>query len=351
MKNLVLVVDDDIFNLTVAKNLLEKSYEVIAVSSGKQALEFLEKKRPDLMLLDIVMPEMDGFELMRLVKENPKWESIPVIFLTANQEPDMEVRGLEAGAVDFIGKPFEPRIMLSRVGHSIELSHLQQKLKFIIQEKTLLLEEQQYEFTREIAEIVEGRDKNTGGHVQRTSSYVQFIIEQLRRAGEFREELDQTAQNRIVRAAALHDIGKIQISDLILNKPGRLTEEEYEQMKLHVDYGREMVERLLRNAEDQEYYRITIDLVCFHHERWDGSGYLAGLKGRAIPLCARIMAVADVFDALTSERCYKKPMPVSDALNIIRESAGKGLDPVIVRVFLENFSDKVMFTTAFSSKK
>lgn len=343
MKSLVLVVDDDIFNLAVAKRLLEKLYDVIAVCSGKEALRVLEKKRPDLILLDITMPEMDGFELINLVKKNPKWESIPVIFLTASSEPEMEIRGLEAGAVDFIGKPFEPRIMLSRVGHSIELSHLQQKLKFIIQEKTHLLEEQQYEFTREIAEIVEGRDKNTGGHVQRTSRYVEFIIEKLRAAGEFAGELDEAAQNRIVRAAALHDIGKIQISDLILNKPGKLTEEEYEQMKLHVDYGREMVERLLRNAEDQKYYRITIDLVCFHHEKWDGSGYLAGLKGRAIPLSARIMAVADVFDALTSERCYKKPMPVSDALNIIKESAGKSLDPDIVRVFLENFSESDLF--------
>lgn len=346
MKTLVLVVDDDIYNLTVAKRLLETQYDVIAVPSGKQAIKVLEKKRPTLILLDILMPEMDGFELMRWIKSNPLTLSIPVIFLTASNTSDMEVKGLDAGAVDFISKPFEPKSMLSRVERSVELARLQQNLQEVIREKTRKLEDQQYEFTRSIAEIVESRDKSTGDHVQRTCTYVHMISERMRALHLFSEELDQNYQDRMVRAAALHDIGKIQISDLILNKPGKLTESEYDQIKLHVSYGCDMVESLLRHVEDRQYYQITRDLVCFHHERWDGSGYLAGLRGEEIPLCARVMAVADVFDALISKRCYKEEIPLPRALEIIKASSGTSFDPAIVSTFLEAVSDMDRFCTS-----
>lgn len=339
MKSLVLVVDDDIYNLSVAKKLLEDQYDVIAVPSAEQALKVLSKKRPDLILLDILMPGMDGFELIHHLKGQPELAPVPVIFLTANNTAEMEVKGLDAGAVDFISKPFEPKIMLSRVERSVELARLQRNLQEIIHEKTKQLEQQQYEFTKSIAEIVESRDEETGCHIQRTCNYTRLIAINLKKMGKYPDILNKGYQERIGRAAALHDLGKIRISDIILNKPGKLSPEEFDKIKLHVSYGHDMVENLLRHVEDREYYQIAIDLITFHHERWDGTGYLAGLKGEEIPLSARIMAVADVFDALISERCYKKALPVSEGLDIIKASSGKSFDPIIVDAFLKAAED------------
>lgn len=336
LKHTILVIDDDVYNLSAAKKLLEETYDVICVPSGKLGLSAMERRDPELVLLDIYMPEMDGFEVIHMIKSQKKWVDIPVIFLTAEVSADMEVRCLEAGAVDFIGKPFNPAIMLKRIERSIELSSLQTNLKCIIDEKTKKLEDQQYTFTREIAEIVEGRDSDTGGHVRRTCNYVNIIARKLKELEKFQDILTPSYLEKLQKAAALHDIGKIQIADSILNKPGKLTPEEFDSMKRHVDYGRQMVEKLFHSDADDEYYQIVFDLVCFHHEKWNGHGYSTGKNGEDIPLAARIMAVADVFDALVSRRCYKEPLPLEEAFRIMDESAEQDFDPVIIDAFRQS---------------
>lgn len=335
LKKTILVIDDDAINLSTAKRFLENDYTIIGVTSAMQGLTVLERRIPDLILLDIQMPYMDGFDFMSEIRVNEVYRTIPVIFLTADRDPKTEAHCLDVGASDFISKPFEPRIMLSRVSRCIELSSFQKNLQGVLKDKTRQLEKMQYEFTREMAEIVEGRDENTGGHIRRTCCYVEMTAHQMRKRGLYTEALTDEYIDHLVQAANIHDLGKIRISDTILNKPGRLTPEEFDIMKQHVAYGGEMVEKLFGNWEDKEYFNVTKNLVCYHHEKWNGEGYLAGLKGEEIPLEARIMAIADVFDALISKRCYKEPMSIDKAFDIIRESSGTHFDPAIAEVFVE----------------
>ena len=261
MNKTILVVDDNKLNLSVAEKLLSDTYNVVTAISGKKALNILETMKPHLILLDITMPEMNGFEVMKQLKEKCEWCSIPVIFLTANDQVEVEVKCLEMGAVDFIKKPFVPAIMLKRINRSIELSDLQMNLHRIIDEKTRALEELQYNFTREIVDIVEGRDLDTGGHVQRTSMYVELLLYKLREKGMYKELLTDNYIAKTVQASVLHDIGKIRISDTILNKPDKLSVEEFEEMKLHVRFGLEMIEKLFRYYNDDQYYQIAKDIV------------------------------------------------------------------------------------------
>ena len=334
LNHTILVVDDDTYNLSVAKELLEQNNDIICVTSGKQALAVLSRRMPDLILLDIVMPEMNGFEVISKIKANPMFADIPIIVLTADNDSDTEMKCLELGAEDYIIKPFEPGIMLSRVSRSLELESLRNNLKSVISEKTRRLENMQCEFTREIADIVESRDQNTGGHVQRTCSYVGMLAHSLRDRGFYNELLTDEYIEKLVDAANLHDIGKIKISDIILNKPAKLTSDEFDTMKQHVVYGGEMIEKLLGRIDDQVYFRIAKNIACYHHEKWNGTGYVFGLHGKDIPLEARIMAVADVFDALVSARCYKKPLPHEEAFSIIEESSGSHFDPDVANAFL-----------------
>lgn len=236
MKKTVLVVDDDVYNLSVAKKLMEDSYEVIGVSGGESCLKVLSRRTPSLILLDIDMPNMNGFEVLEKIRENNQWEDLPVIFLTANTDVKTEQKCLEIGAVDYIRKPFEPTIMLSRVGRSIQLYSLSHHLQEVIDEKTSELERLNFRFTREIVDIVEGRDNDTGNHVQRTCGYVKMIVKSLYEKKLYPEVITETSAGKIERAAALHDIGKIRISDVVLNKPGKLTAEEFKTMQYHVVY-------------------------------------------------------------------------------------------------------------------
>lgn len=339
----ILVVDDVSSNLIMAQRILEKKYHIAAAKSGAVAFRYLEKNRPALILMDIKMPGMNGFEAVHKLKQDERYRSIPVIFLTGETEPETEKKCFEAGAVDFVGKPFVPDILLSRVERTLELEHYRKNLEHIVEKQTRELAERAERISRMqesviqgMANLIENRDGNTGKHVKNTQTYVQMIVDRLCEKGCFARELDKESSENIVKAAPLHDIGKIRIPDSILLKPARLTKEEYDAMKKHTEYGSEIIHDIIRDVEDERYTKTAADIALYHHEWWDGRGYPYGLCGDEIPLCARIMAVADVFDALYEERCYKKPIrPVDKVLEIMGKGRGTQFDAGILDVFVE----------------
>ncbi len=335
MSKTILVVDDDRSNLFMAEKLLKEEYHVISVISGAQALRFLEKKKPELILLDINMPEMSGFDVIKKIKEEEEWRKIPVIFLTADTDSTTEVNCLKLGAVDFIAKPFEPEIMRTRISRSIELEEYRQDLEGAVRRQTQKIELMQHEVIISMANLIESRDGSNGEHVKRTSYYVEQIVNKLFSDDKYTAIIHPEYVHNLVKAAPMHDIGKITVPDNILQKPGRLTAEEFEIMKLHAANGGKIIRETMGKIEEKDYIDIAYNVATYHHEKWDGSGYPEGLKGENIPLEARIMAVADVFDALISKRCYKDAMSLDEAFKIMVESRGTHFDPAVVDAFLD----------------
>lgn len=343
MKNIILVVDDDKTNLTLAQKILLPDYRIAATNSGMAALKYLENNRPDLILLDINMPEMDGFEVMERILQNTDTASIPVIFLTADNQAETEIRCFQMGAVDFVAKPFIPDVLLSRVGKTLELQRYQKNLEKMVQEQTEMLMEDarrisgiQDSVIVGMANLIESRDGSTGKHVKNTQIYVKMIADELYKRHLFPDELTEEFIEDIRKAAPLHDVGKIKVPDAVLMKPGKLTEEEFETMKTHTTQSRKIIKMILGDVEDGHYVKIVEDIAMYHHERWDGSGYPTGLDGDNIPLAARIMSVADVFDALYEERVYKPPIrPLERIWQIMMEGRGTQFDPTIIDVFME----------------
>ncbi len=338
-----MVVDDDTANLMLAQKLLGKEYRIAAANSGAAAFKYLENNRPDLILLDINMPEMDGFQVMERLKAEERFASVPVIFLTADKDADTETRCFEVGAIDFVGKPFIPDVLRSRVRRTLELEKYHTSLETMVKEQTEIItartrriSEIQEQVIMGMATLIETRDNSTGRHVKSTRMYVEMIAHALKERGLFSNTLSDEYILNLSKAAPLHDVGKIKINDAILRKPGKLTDEEYSEMKRHTEFGGNVVREIIGGVEDTEYVKIAVEIASYHHERWDGKGYPKGLAGEEIPLCARIMAVADVFDALYAERCYKEPIrPVDKVLDIIKEGRGTQFDPVIADVFVE----------------
>ncbi|MCM1244261.1 MAG: response regulator [Roseburia sp.] len=343
MKSIILVVDDDKTNLMLAQKILLPQYRMAATNSGAAALKYLENNRPDLILLDINMPEMDGFEVMSILKEKEETASIPVIFLTADNTAETEVECFRVGAIDFVVKPFVPDILLSRVAKTIELEQYRHNLEKMVREQAEKITEDARRLSKiqdsviiGMANLIESRDGSTGKHVKNTQLYVRMIANELFRRRLFPEELTEGYIEDLCKAAPLHDVGKIKVPDAILQKPGKLTPEEFETMKRHTTYSRKIIETIIGDIEDEHYVRIVEDIAMYHHERWDGTGYPAGLMGDNIPLSARIMAIADVFDALYEERCYKPPIrPIERIIQIMSEGRGTQFDPVIIDVFME----------------
>ena len=335
MKKVILVVDDDRTNLIMAERLLAEEYTTISVTSGEQALKCLDKRKPDLILLDINMPQMDGFEVMRNIKANTEWKKIPVIFLTADRDAETEAECLAIGAVDFVGKPFEPEIMRNRIRRTLEIEEYRKDLEGVVRRQTAKIEKIQREIIISLANMIESRDDSTGQHVKRTSRYVEMIIDELEKRGLYEERIDAEFVYNLIKAAPMHDIGKIKIPDLVLQKPGKLTEDEFEIMKQHSPEGGEIIRKIMAKIEEKDYIEVAYNVATFHHEKWNGRGYPNGLAGEEIPLEARIMAVADVFDALVSKRCYKDAMSLDQSFDIIEESGGEHFDPQIAQVFLE----------------
>lgn len=343
MKNTILVVDDDKTNLALAQKILMPRYRIAASNSGRGALKYLENHHPELILLDINMPGMDGYEVMEQIRAKEETKMIPVIFLTADNLAETEVKCFQMGAMDFVTKPFVPDILLSRVDKTIELDQYRHNLENMVKEQAEKITEDARRISKiqdsvivGMANLIESRDGSTGKHVKNTQMYVRMIADELRRRNLFVEELTEEYIEDLCKAAPLHDVGKIKIPDSILQKPGKLTQEEFGTMKQHTTHSSKIIQMIIGDVEDEHYVRIVEDIAMYHHERWDGTGYPAGLKEEEIPLAARIMSVADVFDALYEERCYKPPIrPIERIMQIMMEGRGTQFDPVIIDVFME----------------
>jgi putative two-component system response regulator len=322
----VLVVDDNIVSLKQIRALLGASYNISLVKSGAMALQLCAQERPDLILLDIEMPEMDGFETIARLKSNPYMANIPVIFLTGNQDAETEIRGLEAGAVDFLKKPVEQKLLQHRIDVHLKFSSYQKHLERSVAELSNSV-------ATSFSELIECRDKNTGEHVARTSRYVRKLGQYLMELGYCQDELTEESLGMMERGAPLHDIGKIGISDRILLKPDRLGDDEFAIMKKHAAIGAEILENMYARTPSLNYLRYAKMIAAYHHERYDGYGYPYGLTGSAIPLCGRIMAVADVYDALVEERVYRRKLSHAEAYLIVTDGKGKQFDPNVVEAF------------------
>lgn len=344
----VMVVDDNPINITVIARALKDEFEVVSAESGEQALEKCRAANPpDLIILDVMMPGIDGYEVMSQLRQDPKLREIPVIFITALGEFGNEKQGLDLGATDYLTKPVSPALVRLRVRNQILLK----KARDVLNERNAQLEREVRSRTRQLqavqnatlialASLAETRDDDTGYHIQRTQRYVQAIVNRAVEKGLYPEVLDEAAADVITKTAPLHDIGKVGIPDRILLKPGKLDQAEFETMKNHCVLGFRTIERALRELEHgSEFLRIAAEVALSHHERWDGTGYPQGLSGEAIPVSARIMAIADVYDALSSVRVYKPAYRHVESLQMMREGRGTSFDPVLLDCFLELEAD------------
>lgn len=337
----ILLVDDQPENLLIVRDFLVDDYDVLTASSGEQALALARKEPVDLVLLDVVMPELDGFEVCRRLKADPVTQHLPVLFLTSLDRVDEETQGFALGAADFIHKPFSPPVVLARVQTHLALAAARRRLQLRNEDLAREVSERTQEVIQQKQEVInaqgatisafcalaEVRDDETGNHIRRTQEYVRALAEHLRQHPRFRKELTDENIAWLYRSAALHDVGKVAIPDAILHKPGKLTPDEWHIMKRHTEYGRNAIAQAQNEASGSSFLHYGREIAYSHHEKWDGSGYPLGLKGDAIPISARLMAVADVFDALISVRCYKPAFPHEKAMVLIAQGRGQHFDP------------------------
>ncbi|MFI3217171.1 MAG: two-component system response regulator [Methylococcales bacterium] len=353
----ILVVDDTPDNLIMMSELLKDEYKVKVANNGEKALKISQSQTPpDLILLDIMMPVMDGYEVCRQLKANPQTQHIPVIFLTAKTDATDETKGLEIGAIDYITKPINPAILMARVKTHLDIKRMQDFLR----NQNSFLEAEIIKRTREItaiqdvtihamASLAETRDNETGNHIRRTQNYVRVLAQKLRHHPRFSHFLDDdNIIELLYKSAPLHDIGKVGIPDKILLKPGRFEPEEFEVMKQHPALGRSAI----LNAEyelglEVPFLKYAKEIAYAHQEKWDGSGYPLGLAGDNIPISARLMAVADVYDALISRRVYKEGMSHEQAVQLIIEGRGSHFDPDITDAFLALQDDFIAIAAKF----
>lgn len=347
MRKTVFLVDDEMINLKVGKNALSDAYNVFASESGESMLELINNVSPDLILLDVKMPGMDGYEVIRHLKANKNTADIPVIFLTSLNDEETEIKGLSAGAVDYIIKPFSAPSLLKRIeihlliesqkqkllSQKTELQHLNNNLHQMVEDKTQTVTELKDAILSTMAELVEYRDEGTGGHIARTQSYVEILLRGMKEHGVYEAELEAVDESLALQSCQLHDIGKIAISDAILLKPGKLTPEEFEKIKEHTVFGEKVILKLKDKTIDSDFAEYARVFAISHHEKWNGCGYPRGLKGEEIPLLGRIMAIADVYDALVELRPYKAPYTHDEAVRIILEGKGNHFDPTLVDLF------------------
>ena len=324
----VFVVDDSDTNLSMAEAALDDHYRVMTMPSAAKMFSLLGKIIPDLILLDIEMPEMNGFQALEKLKADENWSYLPVMFLTGRNDAEVEVKGFELGAVDFIKKPFSTPVLLNRIKTHLDIDG-------IIRQRTEQLSRLQNSIVSVFANIVENRDKSTGGHIERTSEFIKILIDGMKDHNVYPDEIKDWDIDKIISSARMHDLGKISITDIILNNPGKLTDDEFDIMKTHAKEGERIIDEIIAQTGEGEFLRNARLFAGYHHERWDGTGYPHGLKGKEIPLQGRIMAIVDVYDALVSERPYKKAFSNEDAVQIIMQSAGSHYDPAIAEVFFK----------------
>jgi putative two-component system response regulator len=344
----VFLVDDDLTNLTVGIAALEERYDVLTLSSGELLIKMLGKSIPDLILLDVNMPGMNGYDTIRRIKGDPATAAIPVVFLTAKSDGGSELEGLSLGAVDYIVKPFSAALLLKRIeihllleaqnkelmAQKAELVRFNNNLQDMVNAKIKTVVELQDTLLMAMAELVECRDDVTGRHIERARSYLAVLIDAMRRQGLFAAEVSTWNIKLVLQSAQLHDVGKIAVKDGILNKLGKLSNEEFEEIKRHAAFGGALIEKIIRHTNERAFLEYAKIFALTHHERWDGSGYPNGLRGEDIPLLGRLMAIADVYDALRSARPYKDAYPHEEAVKIIRDGRGTHFDPRLVDLFV-----------------
>lgn len=332
----VLLVDDNTTNLQLLHETLDGlGYKLLIAKNGKTALAIAKKARPSLILLDIMMPEMDGYEVCRRLKADEDTSHIPVIFITALADQEDEAKGLGMGAVDYLTKPINPGLVRARVRNHLELKQYQDHLENLVKERTRRLALTQAVTIESLATLAEYRDPETGGHIKRTQNYVKALAVHLKDHPRYRDELNDETIELLYLSAPLHDLGKVGVPDHILLKAGKLTDEEFEEMKRHTVYGHDALLITEQKLGEDTFLRLAREIAYTHQEKWDGSGYPLGLKGYAIPLAGRLMALADVYDALISKRVYKPPFPHEKAVQIIVEGKDQHFDPDLVDAFVE----------------
>lgn len=342
VRPIVMIVDDTPANLKLLEQLLAaEKFRISAFPSGAMALAAVERVRPDIILLDIMMPVMDGFETCRKLKESTIARDIPVIFLSALDDARNKVEAFSSGGVDYIVKPFQQAEVIARVRTHLNLRRMRQeveqynkRLQSMVEEQVREISDSQIATIIALSKLAESRDDDTGNHVERTVTFCRLLAHKLRMHPACSETLDDEYIDDLIHAATLHDIGKVAIPDRILLKPGPLTSEEFAVMKTHTLRGAETLELVRARYPRNKFLTMGILIARSHHERWNGSGYPDGLKGEEIPLCARIMAMADVYDALRSRRPYKEPMTEAATRSILVSERGKHFDPNVIDAFL-----------------
>ena len=323
VKSKILVVDDVPGNIQIVMQALKDEYSVVAATSGEKALALaMADPAPSMILLDVMMPGMDGYEVCRRLKENERTSGIPVMFITTLDEDINEEKGLDLGAVDYIAKPINPALVKKRVRNQLELKLYRDRLEGLVQERTAQIHDTRLEIIRMLGRAAEYKDNETGTHIVRMSRYCQEIA--------LAYGVSEKEAELLLNAAPMHDVGKIGIPDRILQKPGPLDDEEWKIMKEHAYMG-----YLIIGKHDSEILKAASVIAYQHHEKWDGKGYPRGLKGNDIDFFSRVVALADVFDAVTSERVYKNPWPMDDALDLVKRERGEHFDPAVADAFFK----------------
>lgn len=341
-KKYIVIVDDNPVNLDLAEAALSQDYKLTKLISGEQLLKFLTKVKPDMILLDIRMPGLDGYQTITAIKKHGEWSDIPVIFLTGQDDIESEREGFRLGAQDFIKKPFDTVVMLSRIRSQLELYSYQTELKQLVNNKTQEIEDLQHIITVSWAEVIESRDGTTGNHVRNTTKYFKALLSVMCEIPEYNKVFSLENENDLLRASSLHDIGKIGISDTVLKKPDKLSTEEFEQMKLHAKIGADMIKKIIDNTRPDKFLLYAYDMALYHHERWNGTGYPVGLKNSEIPIHVQLLTIADVFDALTAIRPYKRAFTLEESLEIMCKDRGNFYSPELFDIFLDNI-DKIKY--------
>ena len=339
----IFLVDDAITNLTIGKKALAPYYNVFTLNSGAVMFEMLENITPELILLDVNMPEMDGYEAIKILKAREKTSHIPVIFLTANNNEAMELQGFSLGAIDYITKPFSAPLLLKRIEVHLlvetqknALLHFNKNLTRMVEEKTKTVVELKNAILTSMAELVEYRDGITGSHVVRTQRYIKALMDAMKSNSVYESEVSAMDEELVLQSCQLHDVGKIAIKDSILLKSDKLTPEEFEEIISHTTFGEKLILNIKEKTTDSDFVEYARIFAISHHERWDGNGYPKGLKGENIPLLGRIMAIGDVYDALVEARPYKEAFSHEEAVRIILEGRGRQFDPALTDLFEKN---------------
>ena len=338
----ILIVDDTTSNLVILAEMIKSiGYIARPVTSVKQALSAIAVKKPQLILLDISMPEIDGFDFCEILKQDPTMKDVPIIFISALNSTEDKVKGFKLGAVDFISKPFELEEITLRINTHLKIFQMQNELKVhnkrlfkMFSDQVKKVTEEQKQLIYSLTKLVESRDDLEGEHVENVGKFCKLLSLSLQFSPKFEKKITASFMDSIAMAAPLHDIGKLKIRDEIVLKKGSLTEDEMEIMKTHTTCGAESLKEVYDNNQN-EYLKMAIEIANYHHEKWDGTGYPCGLKEEEIPLAARIVSIVDVYDVLTSKRCYREAYSHEEAIAIMQEESGKMFDPNMMEVFLK----------------